>query len=108
MTELDDLKQMFEDVERCCLHDPVWRPDDVDTIVKWYGDHETGSESSSQVLVRLKNKDRWSREWGYFEQSEDYTGHGCQCGSYTARDSRLGGLLSGVDDWKLTELLGIN
>ena len=77
-----DLVVMFGSLRDCCLHDPQWVPEDAEEELAWAGDRHTGSESSSIVIVRLK-----SDGYGLLTQSEDYTGHGCRCGSMTARAS---------------------
>lgn len=104
---MSDLSDMFRDLQGCCLHDPQWTPDDVDREIAWIGDRQTGSDSSSIIVVRLKPPQGEPRcEYGLLTQSEDYTGHGCQCGSMTVREPSLAKLLTHLDDTELTLLIG--
>ncbi len=97
---MSDLEEMFKDLEACCLHDPQWHPADVAQEIRWQGDRRTGSESSSVVIVRLTGGG-----YGLLTQQEDYTGHGCQCGSMTVREPTLIKLLSHLDEYELAELV---
>jgi hypothetical protein len=104
---LADLRKLFEDVQTCCLHNPVFTPDDVHHIVKWIGDETTGCDSQTIVLVRLKSEenDAWRAPWGWFTQGEDYTGHGCQCGAATVKGDTLQELARNMTDWDLETLI---
>lgn len=93
---MSDLSEMFEVVTGCCLHDPVWKPEDVAQEISWTGDRQNGSDSSSIVIVRLKDS-----TFGLFTQGEDYTGHGCQCSSFTAKEPTLAKLLGHLGDYDL-------
>lgn len=107
---MSDLEEMFKELLRCCLHEPVWTPDQVTRELKWIGDRQTGSESSSIVLVRLRARDgqRYGADYGLLVQYEDYTGHGCQCSSMTAREETLAKLLSHLDDYDLHKVIGLD
>jgi hypothetical protein len=102
---VSDLEELFKDLEQCCLHEPVWHPADVDRELAWYGDRSTGSESSSIVIVRLKSSKPGAPEYGLLTQSEDYTGHGCQCDSMTVKEASLAKLLAHLDDLELLDVL---
>lgn len=89
---LDDLKEHFKYLESCCLHEPVWTPGDVTEILfaiqsdgssSWTVGWEGGSETSVIVVVALKDG------YGLLSSGEDYTGHGCQCGSFTGKYEKL-------------------
>jgi hypothetical protein len=97
---------MFRDLLDCCLHDPQWTPADVNRIIAWRGDRQTGSESSSIIVVSLKRADGSPDGYGLLTQSEDYTGHGCQCRSMTARERFLARLLAHLDDDEIMRLIG--
>lgn len=97
---LEDLTELFKVVDGCCLMNPVFRPEDVESVLAWHGDRQSQSESQSLVLVKLKDG-----KFGLFSQGEDYTGHGCQCGSATITEDRLASLLSGIDEWDLIKIL---
>jgi hypothetical protein len=102
---MSDLSEMFEVLERCCLHEPQWRPGDVDREIAWIGDRENGSESSSIVIVQLKCTFPDKPFYGLLTQSEDYTGHGCQCDSMTAREPSLASLLTHLEDYEIRRIL---
>lgn len=114
MTQLSDLELMFQELLRCCLHQPVWTPTDATEVLcsVWHGDDSGGwadclpdgadgcyswktcSESSSYTVVQLKDGG-----FGLLSESEDYTGHGCQCGAATSTYSSLDDVLRfGVED----------
>lgn len=103
---MSDLRDMFQELLGCCLHEPQWTPDDVHGIIAWNGDRQTGPESSSIIIVSLKKPDGPRDGYGLLTQSEDYTGHGCQCGSMTVREPSLSGLLAHLDDYEIAKLLG--
>lgn len=85
----DTVKEALSYLAGCCLHDAAFGPDDVAEEV-WvisegeYGPRvkgwNFGPESHQWALVKLTDGD-----YGFVEASEDYTGHGCQCGSYAKR-----------------------
>jgi hypothetical protein len=90
---MEELAAHFRLLEGCCLHQPVWKPDDADEVLfaiesgdgegwkaGWYG----GSEYSVYVVVRLKESG-----YGLLHSQEDYTGHGCECGAFTGRYDHL-------------------
>lgn len=113
MTELTPkhLEVMFRQLQGCCLHTPVWTPVDVDRVLcsvwdsyggSWrdsavpgeYGDWKDSTESESYTVVRLKDG-----RLGLLSESEDYTGHGCQCTAATNAYESLSDLLRlGVDN----------
>ncbi len=101
---MSDLEDMFDVLRSCCLHDPQWLPEDVARVIRWQGDRQNGPESSSIIVVGLKGD--YPRPYGLLTQSEDYTGHGCQCNSMTVREQSLAKLLSHLDDYELEELIG--
>lgn len=94
----EELRDTYAGLLACCLHDPQWSPDDVvePLCTVWQGDGSGGwqpgakqsTESSAYVVVKLKDG-----RYGLLEDSEDYTGHGCQCGSSTAVYGSLDDLL---------------
>ena len=105
--DVKDLEAVFRSLEDCCLHQPQWRPIDVETVLAgvWRGyegnwqpvtvDDPDGypswkpeTESESAFAVKLKDGD-----YGLLHESEDYTGHGCQCGAFTGRYDGLRELL---------------
>lgn len=104
---MSDLNDMFAELKDCCLHEPQWTPEDVDREIAWIGDRRTGRESSSLIIVRLNRKPEQGRAgYGLLTQSEDYTGHGCQCTSMTAREPSLIKLLSHLDEGELLSVVG--
>lgn len=101
---IEELQQEFESLAGCCLHDLQWTPDDVAEVLctVWNGDGSGGwkpgekecSDSNSCTVVRLKDG-----RFGLLDEWEDYTGHGCQCGSATAVYASMRELLEmGVPD----------
>ena len=105
---MSDLSEMFADLRSCCLHDPQWLPEDVDEELAWIGDRQTGPESTAIVIVRLKTRSTrlpYLFEYGLLTESEDYTGHGCQCDSMTVKEDGLAKLLAHLDDWELTRVI---
>ena len=97
---MTDLEEMFKDLEGCCLHDPQWHPADVAREIAWIGSRQTGSESSAIVVVGLIGG-----AYGLLTESEDYTGHGCQCGSMTVKEPTMRALLSHLGEYELLELI---
>lgn len=102
ITEQDaaDLAAIFEVITECCLHDPQWQAQDAKSMIVWHGSRETGPESNSLVIVRLDSG------FGLLTQFEDYTGHGCQCGSMTVREPTLHDLVKHLDEYELADVLG--
>lgn len=99
-TKIDDLRSTYESLASCCLHEPQWSPDDVadvlcavwrgeDTGEQWKPGEKTCTESQSYTVVKLADG-----RYGLMEESEDYTGHGCQCGSTTAVYATLDELIT--------------
>ena len=86
---MDELRATYASLSDCCLHEPQWSPDDVAEVlaVAWTGDESGGwrrgekqsTESLSYTVVRLTDG-----RFGLLADSEDYTGHGCQCDSSTS------------------------
>jgi len=107
------LEIMFGRLQGCCLHSPVWTPVDVDAVLcsvqdsdgTWtdstapegeWGSWKNGTDSSSYTVVRLKGG-----RYGLLSESEDYTGHGCQCDAATNAYESLSDLLRlGVEEWR--------
>lgn len=109
------LERMFRYLDGCCLHQPVWTPVDVDQVLcsVWNGDYDGGwqdckppaaryeawkgsSDSTSYTVVRLKDG-----RYGLLSESEDYTGHGCQCTSATDIYTSVADLLRyGVEEYQ--------
>jgi len=95
---VDELTDLFTYLAGCCLHTAQWAPPEVAEVLwaGWRGcgdeDYQpmpkTESESDSVVVVRLADG-----SFGLLVEGEDYTGHGCQCASYTNRYATLGELL---------------
>ena len=77
---------------RCCLHAPLFAIADVThACYRWseYGPpYSDGvkpcSDSGSYAVVQLQDG-----RFGTFSESEDYTGHGCQCSSNTSVHATL-------------------
>lgn len=109
----EHLEVMFGSLLGCCLHNPTWTPVDVDKVLcsiwnryseEWqdcaapegqYGAWKDGTDSISYTVVRLKDG-----RFGLLSESEDYTGHGCQCGAATSVYGSLGDLLRfGIEEW---------
>lgn len=104
VTELD---AVFRYLENCCLHEPQWRPLDVESVLAGvqhgYGDEwkpvtfedagyvswKDGTDTESAIVVKLKDGG-----YGLLHESEDYTGHGCRCGAFTGRYDSLEDLLA--------------
>lgn len=97
---MSDLDDMFKILEGCCLHDPQWYPADVEKEIAWGGDVQTGSESESVVVVKLKDG-----TFGLLTQGEDYTGHGCQCDSMTVKEQSLYTLLGHLNEHEILLLI---
>lgn len=108
---ISDLSADFASLLNCCLHNPVWTPQEVSRILfivndesrnysttgkaRWAEGPKSGTESESITVVQLLDGG-----YGVFEESEDYTGHGCQCSSRTSRHDTLTDLLSmGIDQY---------
>lgn len=91
MTDLKELEEHFRNLRACCLHDPQWTPVEAAEVLfavqrdpyggdQWENGYHGGSDTSVVVGVRLRDG-----SYGLLSSSEDYTGHGCRCGSYTGR-----------------------
>jgi hypothetical protein len=109
------LETMFGQLQGCCLHSPVWTPVDVEKVLcsvwqgdesgGWtdsaipeepYGNWKTSTESGSYTVVRLKDG-----RLGLLSESEDYTGHGCQCSAATNAYDSLDDLLRlGIEEYQ--------
>lgn len=109
-----DLKVMFGSLQGCCLHNPVWTPVDAAEVLcsVWNGDGSGGwadckvpaeygnwkdySDSTSYTVARLKDG-----RYGLLSESEDYTGHGCQCSAATNVYASVDELLRlGIEEWQ--------
>lgn len=102
--DMTGLKDLFQYLDNCCLHEPDWRPDEVEKVLlgiyrdygsDWKvapeGSNKQGwSDSESITVVKLKD----GGGYGLLAEDEDYTGHGCQCGSYTGSYDSLEQLLT--------------
>jgi len=111
---LDNLRKEFQKLLGCCLHYPVWTPDDVSsiiigvqseyagwTVVEGPYVKDIGSESESYTIVQLTDGNL-----GLLEEGEDYTGHGCMCGSFTGKYASLMELLeSGITNNAAREVI---
>lgn len=102
MIDISELREMFTCLEGCCLHSPLWRLEDVAVVLcaiwQGYGDRwddipKYGTDSRSVWVVRLKDS-----AYGLLCESEDYTGHGCMCNSYTAKYPSLPDLMQGLSE----------
>jgi hypothetical protein len=106
--DVKELDAVFRYLETCCLHQPQWRPLDVESVLagvqhSYGGDWEpvtvedgdgyvswkNGTDSESAFAVRLKDGG-----YGLLCEGEDYTGHGCQCSAFTGRYGTLAELLA--------------
>ena len=95
------LGEELAELERCCLHNPQWTIAEVAEVVAWSADSPEGYGSEYQVvLVRLKDGD-----YGVLTSTADTTGHGCQCGSLTARAFTLGAALDHLHEDEVRLLL---
>jgi hypothetical protein len=114
------LEIMFTQLLDCCLHDPPWTPGDVEQVLcsVWCGDEsggwkdceppegtyyswKDGTESSSYTVVRLRDG-----TLGLLAESEDYTGHGCQCSAAVSTYSSLADLQRfGVEGGEARDLI---
>lgn len=104
---LEALAGAFEYVSGCCLHNPLWGPDDAVEVLGWTwngdgcsgaGPKEVYCDSGQDVIVRLNDG-----AFGYFTESEDYTGHGCQCNAFAGKYPTLEALWRdgvGVNVWR--------
>lgn len=115
--DMAGLKDLFRFLDGCCLHEPDWGPDEVEEILlsvysdygnKWEIGPENcakdfGGDSESITVVKLKD----GGGFGLLAESEDYTGHGCQCSSFTGIYTSLEELLTmGVpEDGNVRELV---
>lgn len=97
---LTDLPGMFTMLLDCCLHEPVWLPEAAREVIAWHGDRCLDCESSSIVIVRLSGGD-----YGLVAVTEDYTGHGCGCNSWTVRSQSLQALCNRLSDNELHHLM---
>lgn len=74
----DELQARIEWLAECCLEHPQDVPK-IARVVGWHdnrGDHDATDDGTEYAL--------WETPDGKFavlEAGEDYTGHGCQCGS---------------------------
>lgn len=99
---LSDYGFLWED-GGCCLHAPPWSPGDVTSVAAWIWDGygaegwrdgpKTASDSESASVVTLRQGG-----YGLLLESEDYTGHGCQCSSAALIAADIPGLLLHVED----------
>lgn len=108
------LEIMFRQLQGCCLHDPVWTPVDAVRVLcsvqsdycgdGWkdctapdaYGTFKDSTDTNSYTVVRLKDS-----RFGLLSESEDYTGHGCQCNAATGAYDSVSDLLRlGVEEWQ--------
>lgn len=95
----EDLREVYDGLAACCLHERLWSPDDVAEVLAmvWCGDESGGwqegtkqsTESTAYTAVKLADG-----RFGLLSDSEDYTGHGCQCTSSTAVYGSLDELLA--------------
>lgn len=84
-----DLKDFIDSCQKCCMHAPIWTSSDIlwallwrwkDNGNSWADGPKIGTDSESFAICILKDG-----SFGVFEESEDYTGHGCQCSSSTSQ-----------------------
>jgi hypothetical protein len=99
MTEITEVFSAFKELEGCCLHEPQWRPIEVEKILTVVGDLLC-NDADSLLIVSLKNGG-----YGLLAESSDYTGHGCRCGSMTARETTLYGLLIHLPEDELIRVI---
>lgn len=98
---MDDLFDEFKALEGCCLHDPQWKPVDVKDILVWYHTSPEGYGSTEQIIIaRLEDGG-----FGLLTSASDTTGHGCQCGSATARSETLHDVLRHLTQDELIKVL---
>jgi hypothetical protein len=107
LLSVNDLTELFSDLLGCCLHEAQWTPGDVQKILValWDGtegwpprgwqpltDVKGSTDSESVYVAALKDG-----TFGLLYESEDYTGHGCQCHSFTGRYASLDDLLDACE-----------
>jgi hypothetical protein len=108
--EVSEFAKTFAMLERCCLHNPQWHPGQVVRIIDAICDDDGGwhvmdnggksfSDSSSVYLVELEDG------FGLLEESEDYTGHGCQCDSFTGKYGTLEEALQAIPEGPKRDLM---
>lgn len=98
--KLNDLPVEFEELESCCLHEPLWRPQDAAEVLVWRFEGGDYAETEQVILVRLE-----AGGFGLLTSSSDTTGHGCQCGAHTVRADTLAGLLGHLTEYELLDLI---
>lgn len=103
-----DVEREFGSLLGCCLHSPAWTPVDVDYVLcavqrqsggSWSDmpsdGKSVGSESESYLVAVLKDG-----FLGLLAESEDYTGHGCQCSSSASSYGNADDLLQlGIEEY---------
>jgi len=100
---LEELRGEYESLAACCMHDRPWSPDDVAEVLCWVWRGDGGTwrdgpkdETESEGIIAVKLADG---RYGLLTESEDYTGHGCQCNSATGVYASAGDMLRfGVPD----------
>ena len=99
-TPLETFTDQFTWADGCCLHDPLFRPADVEKVIGIK--HTSGYYAESETTAVVKLKDG---RYGLFTASEDTTGHGCQCGAMTVVEDTLHSLVAHLTVWELERFL---
>lgn len=72
---LKDFKEYMKFLESCCLQHPEnYNVDEIVSVDEWTISENDGP--SGGAIFKFKDG-----TWGAMEESQDYTGHGCQCNS---------------------------
>lgn len=72
---LEDFKIEMDRLQGCCLKHPEdYQVDQIVHVEYWV--ESIPDEATGYAIFRLKDG-----RWGSMDESQDYTGHGCQCGS---------------------------
>ena len=115
--EIASLTETFDMLEKCCLHDPQWRPGEVTEVLAafWNGtgswvpleDVKSAWDTDSESVIAVKLNDG---SYGLLTENEDYTGHGCQCDAFTGWYPTAEDLIFHCEDGyrdKIAEVMGI-
>ena len=74
-TDVEALKNYLRSLERCCLkHRQNYAIDEIVSVEAWIESENDGPAGGALFNTA-------SGKFGAMEESQDYTGHGCQCSS---------------------------
>ena len=103
MTDITDmtwLSGLFKELEGCCLHDPAWKPAEAEQVLVQESGSQEEDWANEIIIVALTDG-----EFGLLASAADYTGHGCRCGSMTAREPTLARLLAHLTEKELMAVI---